>query len=84
MSKIPIDDILADMFADRITVEEAAQRILSIAGRTTFDQSTIPSGQRYRLFQLNEAVLRARLKSKPPEDLFNDQPGSAPHSRGTT
>jgi hypothetical protein len=84
VSKIAIDDIIADMFADRITVEEAAQRILPFVGPTTFDQTKIPPGQRYRLFQLNEAVLRARLKSKPPEDPFNEQRGPAPHSRGTT
>ena len=84
MSKIAIDDIIADMFADRITVEEAAQRILPFVGRTTFDQTMIPPGQRYRLFQLNEAVARAKLKSKLPQDPFNDQSGSAPHSRGTT
>ena len=84
MTKIPIDEIIADIVADRITVEEAAQRILPFVDRITFDPKKIPSGQRYRLFQLNEAVLRARLKSKPPEDPFNEKRGPAPHSRGTT
>jgi len=84
VSKIAIDDIIADMFADRITGEEAAQRILPFVGRTTFDQTKVPPGQRYRLFQLNEAVLRARLKSKPSEHPFKEQHGPAPHWRGTT
>jgi len=84
VTKIAIDDIIADLVADRITVEEAAQRILPFVGQITFDSSKIPSGQRYRLIQLNDAVRRARLKSKPPQDPFNDQGNSAPHSRGTT
>ena len=84
VTKIPIDEIIADIVADRITVEEAAQRILPFVDRITFDPKKIPSGQRYRLFQLNEAVARAKLKSKLPQDPFNDQSGSAPHSRGTT
>ena len=83
MPKMPIDDIIADIIADRITVEEAAQRILPFVGGITFDQTKIPPGQRYRLFQLNEAVLRARLKGKSLQNPFNDQGGPAPRSRGT-
>jgi hypothetical protein len=82
--KIPIDDIIADMVAERITAEEAAQRILPFVDGITFDQSKIPPGQRFRLFELNEAVLRARLKSKSAQEPLDDQRGPAPQSRGTT
>jgi hypothetical protein len=83
--KISIDEIFADIIAGRITVEEAAQRILPFVGRTTLDVSKIPSGQRYRLHEVNLAVRRALLRNQPPHNPSADKGGSAaPNSGGTT